>query len=116
MDKWEYEEFAGTFRYTEQWIEFLNEKGMKGWKLISYTEKLYYWNKTGIYRKCLFKRKIQQEDGNKKTFTLTTEEVEIVKDSLWCLINEYEANDKEIYKADNLLDRIKQWQDEAKSN
>lgn len=65
MDKWEYEEFADTFRYTEQWIEFLNKKGAEGWELISYTEQPYYWDKTKPYRKGLFKRKIKQDNGNK---------------------------------------------------
>ena len=57
MDKWEYKEFAGHFAYTEQWIVFLNKKGEEGWELVSYTEKPYDWDKTEIYRKCLFKRK-----------------------------------------------------------
>lgn len=62
MDKWEYEEFADAFGHAEAWLEFLNKKGVEGWELISYTQERYKWDNFKVYRKCLFKRKIQQEN------------------------------------------------------
>lgn len=45
-------------------------------------------------------------------FILTAEEVKIVQSSLLYLLNDYEANDKEIDQIFNLLTRIKLWQKE----
>ena len=59
MEQWEYKEFLDTFINTERWLDFLNRKGSEGWELISYTNEPYEWNKFKVYRKCLFKRKIQ---------------------------------------------------------
>lgn len=64
MDKWEYKEFTETFwDLKNDWLDFLNIKGQEGWELISYTA----WSDTCkvVYRTCLFKRKIQQEHGNR---------------------------------------------------
>lgn len=59
MAKWEYNEFANVFGYTEEWLEFLNKKGLEGWELISYSEEPYIWDNSKSYRKCIFKRKIE---------------------------------------------------------
>ena len=59
MPKWEYEEFADAFGREETWLEFLNNKGSEGWELVSYTQEPYVWNNFKLYRKCLFKRKIE---------------------------------------------------------
>lgn len=59
MAKWEYEEFADAFGHAEAWLEFLNKKGSEGWELISYTQERYIWDNFKQYRKCLFKRKIE---------------------------------------------------------
>lgn len=59
MAKWEYKEFADAFGNTEEWLEFLNKKGSEGWELISYTQERYIWDNLKLYRRCLFKRKIE---------------------------------------------------------
>ena len=59
MTQWEYKEFADAFGHTEQWLDFLNQKGSEGWELISYTEERYIWDGVKSYRKGIFKRKIE---------------------------------------------------------
>lgn len=57
-EKWEYKRETSEFHLTEQdFIDWLNEEGQKGWELVEY--KMYdedLWGRNAYT--CIFKRKI----------------------------------------------------------
>lgn len=57
--KWEYKQETSEFHLTEEeFINWLNEEGQKGWEMIEYRAwNLQTWR---CYYTCIFKRKIQQ--------------------------------------------------------
>lgn len=60
MDKWEYlvESYFFNLYEVQSLSQWLNEHGSKGWELVT-------THQNSDVLQCFFKRKIQQENGNK---------------------------------------------------